>query len=327
MPVDPINMETLTSMLFADEHDRYATRTNKLHSGGTGNKNKGAQNAQAHIATETTTATGTKVDDTLALVTGTSFTGTKSKSSNNSGNKKKKSSSNGWINKKPENNSSKTFTASNTGNTDDTSQATVYIAVDGSIIAGDYDYDTGTKSDDSWYSSDDEYEDTSVFTVSTNPPVNTSTLKMISNSKHDLNLSKLWILDSGATRHLTLLKPVFEEDTLRKLSIPVNINGFNGTGATAREVGTVQLTPTLEVTNMIYTPGTRVSLISQSALIRDGLRMKCHMHEQNNTVHCITFYEFGGNYRNRDHNTFYLCHQGLWIYKTKHDLENITQDI
>jgi hypothetical protein len=114
---------------------------------------------------------------------------------------------------------------------------------------------------------------------------------MISSNRTGIDLSKVWVLDSGATRHLTCIRDVLEDGTLKKLNPPITITGFSGHNVTAKETGTVNLNPSLEIVNVRYTPGTKANLISQSALINSGLRFRSHFHEQNNTIHCVTFYE------------------------------------
>jgi transposase InsO family protein len=321
-----MNLDSLISMLVNEENDRYAVRNNKVSTAtsNTPNKNKGGnQQAQAHLATNETSN-----DQTLALITaGTQFnTGTKS-----SGGKKKSKSNR---NKRNQDNlpaSNKPFTVSATGDQNSSNSNNYYASI--AIEQKDSDYSSGNSSgddcsddsDEDCYDTDDNSNGIAYAAATYDEQVNSMknrTVKLISTNHNVIDLSKVWILDSGATRHLTCIKSVFEEDTLHKLNPSVTITGFAGNSTVAREVGTVQLNPNLNITNMIYTPGTKTNLISQSALIQSGLRMRSHYHEQNNTVHCITFFEPAGKFKARDLITFCLCGRGLWIYKSNHVIED-----
>ncbi|WVZ82886.1 hypothetical protein U9M48_030094 [Paspalum notatum var. saurae] len=76
-----------------------------------------------------------------------------------------------------------------------------------------------------------------------------------------------WILDSGASRHVTGESDEFASYTPFPLSRKETIQTADGTAQPIRGVGTVKCTPSITLSSVLYVPSFPVNLVSLSALV------------------------------------------------------------
>ena len=89
---------------------------------------------------------------------------------------------------------------------------------------------------------------------------------------NSLNVSKtnkddLWILDSGATNHISHDLTIF--DTYKPLGIPKHITIANGTFIPIKGQGKVILSPILPIKQVLHVPNLSTNLISIHQLIKE----------------------------------------------------------
>ncbi len=318
LPLERLNMQEMSDIMFQDEHDRYAANTNKLNNNNKSNAGRGQQQA-AHsaVAQEIEIDEDTTGGGTLSLFAGNddsagnqNVEGGKKKNRNRRNKQNKSSSGTGFI-------------ASKSGNI--TGNARTNFVFD-YISAGDDGSEPDSENPGGCSSSDDDASVNDLAAAAhghSEIPESKSTIKVCSGAER-FNPAYLFVLDTGSTVHITGREEFIEPDTMRKISNPITIEGFNGTTIKTRELGEVQMNPLLRITNMIYSPTSKTNLISASSLVRSGLRFRCHMSKSDRNLHCITFFEMK-NDRNEDRITFYLSPQGLWVYKPSHKVDTFNQ--
>ena len=76
----------------------------------------------------------------------------------------------------------------------------------------------------------------------------------------------LWILDSGATNHMTIDAQDFCQHTAPRQT---SIANANDTISSVQEVGTVMLSPALSLSNTLFVPSISHKLFSVSRLTKD----------------------------------------------------------
>jgi hypothetical protein len=81
------------------------------------------------------------------------------------------------------------------------------------------------------------------------------------------NSKRNWILDSGASRHVTGMSSEFTSYTPYLYSHKETIQTADGTSQPIKGVGTVQCTPYITLSSVLYVPSFLINLISLSALI------------------------------------------------------------
>jgi len=75
-----------------------------------------------------------------------------------------------------------------------------------------------------------------------------------------------WILDSGATKHVSGMSNEFASYTPHPCTHKEMIRTANGTSCLVKGVGTVQCTPSIGLSSVLYVPSFPVNLISISSL-------------------------------------------------------------
>ena len=86
-----------------------------------------------------------------------------------------------------------------------------------------------------------------------------------SSCKHFESKSDLWILDSGASNHMTFHKSYLTN--IRSLPYPILISLPNGYKVKVTELGDVTLTPRIILYKVLYVPSFKFNLISIHSLI------------------------------------------------------------
>lgn len=81
------------------------------------------------------------------------------------------------------------------------------------------------------------------------------------------NSNSNWILDSGASRHVTGMPSEFTSYTPYSYSHKETIQTADGTSRPIRGIGTVQCTPSITLSSVLYVPAFPVNLVSISSLI------------------------------------------------------------
>jgi hypothetical protein len=76
-----------------------------------------------------------------------------------------------------------------------------------------------------------------------------------------------WILDSGATKHLLGMSNEFESYTSYPCTHKEMIRTANGTSCLLKGVGTIQCTPSITLSSVLYVPSFPVNLVSISSLV------------------------------------------------------------
>ena len=76
-----------------------------------------------------------------------------------------------------------------------------------------------------------------------------------------------WILDSGATKHVSGMSNEFASYTPHPCTHKEMIRTANGTSCPVKGVGTVQCTPSIGLSSVLYVPSFSVNLISISSLV------------------------------------------------------------
>ncbi|MCH82134.1 retrovirus-related pol polyprotein from transposon TNT 1-94 [Trifolium medium] len=93
--------------------------------------------------------------------------------------------------------------------------------------------------------------------------------------------SNLWILDTGATDHISFNLPSF---TNCKNIVPIPVSLPNGSQIFASISGSIVISPSLTLHNVLYIPTFHVNLISVPKLASDN---DCHLHFNANTCQIL----------------------------------------
>ena len=83
---------------------------------------------------------------------------------------------------------------------------------------------------------------------------------------HHSNSRGSWVLDSGATDHITRNKSFFS--SLPTSSHLPSITMANGSKVSSHGIGIIHLFPSLPIDNVLYVPGSLFNLLSVSRLTR-----------------------------------------------------------
>ncbi len=94
----------------------------------------------------------------------------------------------------------------------------------------------------------------------------TQVVENVANLAHPEKSSK-WILDSGASQHVTGMYSEFNSYTPYPHTYHETIQIADGTSRSIRGVGTVQCTPFITLSSVLYVPSFPVNLVSISALV------------------------------------------------------------
>ena len=81
------------------------------------------------------------------------------------------------------------------------------------------------------------------------------------------NSNSSWILDFGASRHVTGMSSEFTSYTPYSYSHKEIVQTADGTSRPIRGVGTVQCTPSITLSSVLYVPSFPVNLVSISSLV------------------------------------------------------------
>jgi len=122
-----------------------------------------------------------------------------------------------------------------------------------------------------------------------------------------------WILDSGASRHVTGMSTEFASYSPYTHSYKETIQTADGTSRPIRGVGTVQCTPSITLSSVLYVPSFPVNLVSVSSLV-DQMDCRVSLDREN----CIIQERKTGRRLGTG-----VRHNGLWYLDRKETNEAI----
>jgi hypothetical protein len=121
--------------------------------------------------------------------------------------------------------------------------------------------------------------------INSQPKANSVTTSPFILNSHSSNptgkSSNLWVLDTGATDHITFHFPSF---TSHKTIVPVPVSLPNGSHVLASISGSIIISPSLTLHNVLYIPTFHVNLISVTKLASSN---NCHLHFNANSCQIL----------------------------------------
>ncbi|XP_071719137.1 uncharacterized protein [Rutidosis leptorrhynchoides] len=93
-----------------------------------------------------------------------------------------------------------------------------------------------------------------------------TSLQILAKRHSDFNFKIDWIIDTGASNHMSPHIGLFQ--SIRELNRPIRLKLPDGTSKWVKQVGSVKINPTLTLTQVFYVPDFKVNLLSVGTLLK-----------------------------------------------------------
>lgn len=140
-------------------------------------------------------------------------------------------------------------------------------------MTNDWDCDQTT---DDWDQTTDDWDQTTEDII-TNPEDFCMAVTTYKKPFNNATVSDEWIIDSGASRHMTPMRSIFTKLNPTRISVTI----ANGEKLRAEGLGEISISidgQNIRMTDVLYVPGLDGNLLSISALNRKGLSVYFHQH-------------------------------------------------